>query len=65
MNEQEMKAWIDNASYEELFRKWRLAPSGSLFFQGEMGNYYEVVMAKKRKEVGDEEHARISKAVGL
>lgn len=64
MNEQEMKNWIDNASYEELLRKWRFSPTGSAFFQGEMGNYYEVIMARKRKEVGEAEHVRASKSIG-
>lgn len=64
MNEKEMKEWIDNASYEDLLRRWRFAPSGSPFFQGEMGKYYEVIMARKRAEVGDAEHVRASKSIG-
>ena len=64
MNEQEMKKWIDNASYEELLRKWRFAPTGSLFFQGEVAKHYDVVMARKRAEVGDAEHVRASKSIG-
>ena len=64
MNQEQMKQWIDTASYEELFRKWRFAPSGDPFFQGEIGNYYAEVMAKMRDEVGQDEHVRISKAIG-
>lgn len=64
MNEKEMKAWIDKAPYQALFEKWRFAPIGSPWFQGEIGDYYAGVMKKKRKEVGDEEHTRISKAIG-
>lgn len=64
MNEQEMKDLIDDSSYEELLRNWRFAPTGSAFFQGEVGRYYEEVMAKKRAEVGDEQHAAISKKIG-
>lgn len=48
MTEQQMREWIDNASYEELLRKWRFAPVGDPFFQGEMGQYYSKVMAEKR-----------------
>lgn len=64
MNEKEMKEWIDNASYEELLRKWRFVPPGSPFFQGEVGNYFAEAMNKKRIEVGDAEHVRASKSIG-
>jgi hypothetical protein len=64
MTEQEMRDWIDNASYEDLFRKWRFAPAGDPFFQGDVGKYYSEVMVKRRKEVGPEEHTRISKRLG-
>lgn len=57
-------AWIDNASYEELLRKWRYAPAGDPMFQGETGQYYSEVMAKKRDEVGNAEHVRASKSIG-
>jgi len=59
-----MKKWIDEASYIDLLRKWRFARSGDPFFQGEIGDYYCQVMARKRKEVGDEAHSRASKAIG-
>ena len=64
MTIEEMKKWIDSASYEELLRKWRFAPAGSPWFQGEIGIYFDEVIRKKRKEIGDEEHTRISKAIG-
>lgn len=64
MTEQEMRDWIDNASYEDLLRKWRFAKSSDPFFQGRIGQYYADVMAKKRAEVGVEEHVRASKAIG-
>lgn len=44
----EEKAWIDSASYESLLSKWRFAPSGSPWFQGETGSYYAKVMAEKK-----------------
>jgi hypothetical protein len=44
----EHKAWIDNASYEELLRKWRFAPIGDSFFQGDTGAYYGGALAAKR-----------------
>ena len=61
---EEMKEWIDNASYEQLLSKWRTAPSGNPFFQGEIGEYYSKVMAEKRAEVGNAEHVRASKSIG-
>ena len=62
-NKEQMKQWIDKASYIELLRKYRYAPAGDPFFQGEIGDYYCEVMSKKRKEVGNEEHTRASKAI--
>lgn len=59
-----MKKWIDAASYEELLRKWRFASAGSHWFQGEIGNYYQQTMMKKKEEIGDEAATRASKSVG-
>lgn len=64
MSEEQMKQWIDNASYEQLLSKWRFAPAGDPFFQGEMGDYYSKKMAEKREEVGHAEHVRASKNIG-
>ena len=64
MTEEEMKKWIDSASYEDLLRKWRFDPAGSPWFQGEVGDYYERVMLQKRKEVGEAAHVKTSKAIG-
>ena len=58
------KAWIDGASYEDLLSRWRFAPIGSEWFQGETGAYYQHVMAERRKQVGDAEHVRASKSIG-
>lgn len=64
MTKKEMKEWIDNASYEELFRKWRFAPIGDPLLKGEMGEYYLKVFSQRREEVGGAEHTRISKKIG-
>lgn len=64
MNREEMIKWINQASYEELLRHWRFAPSGDSFFIGEVGEYYRVVMSQKREQVGPAEHSRISKLIG-
>ncbi len=61
---QDMKEWIDNASYESLLSRWRMAPAGSPWFQGDVGQYYKERMAAKRDEVGPGEHVRASKSIG-
>jgi len=64
MNKEQMKQWIDNASYKQLFEKWRFAPVGDPFFQGEIGSYYSTKMKQRRKEVGNDTHVVISKSIG-
>jgi hypothetical protein len=63
MSEATMKEWIDNASLEDLLRKWRFAPSGDPFFQEEVGDHYWRVMQAKR-EADPREWTRVSKKVG-
>lgn len=60
----EQKKWIDEARYESLLSRWRNAPVGDTIFTGEAGTYYAEVMARKRNEVGNEEHVRASKNIG-
>lgn len=64
MNKDQRKKWIDNATYEQLLSRWRFAPAGSPWFQGEIGEYYQKVMEEKRKEVGDAGHVQASKKIG-
>ena len=64
MTNEEMKYWIDNASYKELLYMWRFESAGSLFFIGEMGDYYASKLNQKREEVGEEEAVRVSKSIG-
>ncbi len=64
MTDKERIAWIDNAPYEQLLSKWRNAPAGSPFFQGEIGKYYKKVMAERKLQVGNAEHVRASKSIG-
>lgn len=59
----EQKEWIDNASYEQLLSRWRFAPVGSPWFQGEVGDYYKQVMARKR-DADPDGHVRASKSIG-
>lgn len=46
----EYKDWIDNASYEEMLYRWRFSPvdGSSLWFQGDIGEYYAQVFFRKR-----------------
>lgn len=47
----EQKKFIDESSYETLLSRWRYAPVGSEWFQGEVGEYYSKIMfAKKAAE---------------
>jgi len=64
MNPEEMKKWIDGASYKQLLSRWRFASAGDPFFMGEMGEYYQRKMAEKEVEVGQEGHVRASKSIG-
>ena len=45
---QENKSHIDNLSYEQLLSKWRMAPAGDLWFQGETGEYWSKRMGEMR-----------------
>lgn len=60
----EQARWINEASLEELLRKWRFAPVGDAMLQGDSGDHFCRVMKQKRNEVSAEEWSRISKAVG-
>ncbi len=46
----EQKDWIDNASIEDLLRKWRFASSGDPMFKDATGEYFAEVMKKKRDD---------------
>ena len=63
MTNEQMKEWIDNASYFNLLAKWRNAPTGDLFFQGEIGDYYSRKMQGKRNANNDV-HVQASKLIG-
>ena len=61
--DKERMAWIDEQSHEVLLSRWRFAPIGDLFFQGEVGEHYTRVMMEKRQSSGDN-GVSASKAVG-
>jgi hypothetical protein len=58
------KAWIDQASYEQLLEYWRNAPAGDRMFKGETGDYYDKVMKQRKEEIGHAAAVRASKNIG-
>uniref|UniRef100_A0A6M3IJG1 Uncharacterized protein n=1 Tax=viral metagenome TaxID=1070528 RepID=A0A6M3IJG1_9ZZZZ len=61
----ERKKHIDAMSYEGLLSRWRNAPCGDPWFQGETGKYWGERMAEMRSRPGcDGEHVRASKSIG-
>ena len=63
MTDKEMKNWIDEATYKQLLSKWRFAPVGSSWFVGDIGQYYDEAMKRKRSEISDEERVSASKSI--
>lgn len=60
-----MIAWIDQASYEDLLRKWRFRNrADDPLFQDKVGDYFSKVFLKRRMEIRNDEFVRISKKVG-
>ena len=60
----DQKQWIDRSTYKMLLEKWRFAPAGDPIFQGESREYYEKIMADRRKKLGPEVHTQASKEIG-
>ena len=59
----EDKEWIDNATYEQLLKRWRTAPVGNRWFQGQLGAYYIKVMLEEQAR-DPEAAVRASKSIG-
>jgi len=64
MTPEQMMAWIDGASYEQLLRKWRHEPAGNPFFVGDVGLHFSQVMEQKKLLLGEAERVAVSKRVG-
>jgi len=58
----ENKAKINDLDYEQLLSRWRNAPSGDPWFQGETGDYWAARMKELREKGAD--HVAASKSVG-
>lgn len=62
MTTEEMKKWIDKASYRELLYKWRFESLSSPWFTGAVGDYFCAAMVERKPS--DAEHTAISKDIG-
>ena len=49
MTEQQRKNAIDKMTYNQMLGLWRFEPIGSLWFQGEVGDYFKEKFAEKRE----------------
>ena len=59
------KAYIDGLGYGALLSRWRFAPVGDPWFQGETGAYWGKRMQEVRDEPGGQaRHVSESKAIG-
>lgn len=59
----ENKEFIDKLSLHVLFYKWRFAPHGDPWFQGETGNYWLERLTELRKK-DPKKYSRLSKRLG-
>lgn len=61
----ENKKYIDSLSYKQLLSKWRFAPVGDPWFQGDTGDYWADRMSSLRsKPDGNKQHVKASKELG-
>lgn len=59
------KKYIDSLPYEALLARWRFAPSGDAWFQGDTGAYWGKRMSELRDlPGGNEKHVQTSKSIG-
>ena len=64
MTDKELIDWIDNASLEDLLRKWRFSTAGRPWFIGAVGQHYTATITRRRTEAGPAAWTAASKAVG-
>jgi len=65
MTHDELTHWINTATYVELLRKWRFAPSEDAMFQDEIGVHFAFTLAHRRKEIGAVAAIAASNLVGF
>ena len=64
MTDEEMKQFIDTASYEQLLHMNRFEPLGSEWFMGGIGLYLHDRMMALKKTMSPQEQVDASKNVG-
>jgi len=64
MTDEQRKAIIDGASYEQLLQIWRFEPIGSPWHCGEVGQYLSNRFYELRETMTSGELVSASKAVG-
>ena len=64
MTEQQMTAWIDQASYYDLLKHHRFAPVGDPYFVGAIGEHYYTTMRARKAALNHNQQVRISKQIG-
>lgn len=62
MNKEQMLAWVESASYEDLMRLRRFEPVGSPWFVTD--EVYAAIQTRMALLYTPEEHTRASKAIG-
>jgi len=55
--------WIDKATYGQLMWRWRRASASDWMLKGDTGEYFLHRMLELKREVGLEEHARLSASI--
>ena len=58
------KSYIDGLGLEQLLSRWRHAPVGDPWFQGETGKYWGKRMSELREAQGNDAWVSASKSVG-
>lgn len=59
-----IKQEIDSMSYEHMLKMWRFENLGSIYFVGEIGEYFATNMYQKRAKLSIKEIVEISKRIG-
>lgn len=62
--EMSFENWIENASYEDLLRRWRFGPLDDPAFKGETGKLFSKKLFEMQAALSDDERVAVSKKVG-
>ena len=60
---EERRKYIDELPHAELLSRWRFAPAGDPWFQGETGVYWRERLSRSRDE-DPARHVAVSKSLG-